>query len=151
MTPILNSLSETPYFRTYKVNLERECPFWAQQRFCNNGPCTVCECEDNDIPLFWKDQKEQSQPQGFGHKVTKTTDLSNAKFTDSFFDIGKPKKRKDNNVEFDCPESYKEWCVEDFDDSYGGVPDKDYIIVNLMENPETFTGYLGAPIWEAIY
>ena len=41
--------------------------------------------------------------------------------------------------------------VEDFDDSYGGVSEKDYIIVNLKENPETFTGYLGAIVWEAIY
>jgi hypothetical protein len=27
--PILKELKATPFFRTYKVNLERECPFWA--------------------------------------------------------------------------------------------------------------------------
>jgi len=54
-------------------------------------------------------------------------------------------------VEFACPESFKQWCVEDFDEQYGGVKAEDYMIVNLMENPETFTNYEGAPIWEAIY
>jgi len=27
----------------------------------------------------------------------------------------------------------------------------DYIIVNLMDNQESFTAYDGAPIWSAIY
>lgn len=36
ISPLLSELSLTPFFRTYRVNLERECPFWAQQRICNN-------------------------------------------------------------------------------------------------------------------
>ena len=71
ITPILNSLKETPYFRTYKINLERECPFWAQQRLCNNQQCAVCECEERDVPEFWAGAQEASQPMGFGHAVTK--------------------------------------------------------------------------------
>jgi ERO1-like protein alpha len=54
IAPILEKLKATPYFRTYKVNLERECPFWAQQRLCNNNKCVVCECEEKEIPIFWK-------------------------------------------------------------------------------------------------
>jgi ERO1-like protein alpha len=56
--PILATLKQTPYFRTYKVNLERECPLWAQERFCGNEQCAVCECEEKDVPDFWKDAKE---------------------------------------------------------------------------------------------
>ena len=41
--------------------------------------------------------------------------------------------------------------MEDFDTSYGGVKEADYSIVNLVENPETYTGYQGAKIWESIY
>jgi hypothetical protein len=44
----------TPFFRTYRVNMERECPFWAQQRLCNNHKCSVCECSDEEIPSFWR-------------------------------------------------------------------------------------------------
>lgn len=29
IAPLLNALSISPFFRTYRVNLERECPFWA--------------------------------------------------------------------------------------------------------------------------
>ena len=29
IAPILSQLKQTPFFRTYKINLERECPFWA--------------------------------------------------------------------------------------------------------------------------
>ena len=72
-------------------------------------------------------------------------------FTDSFFDVGNVVPARDNNVEFDCPESYAEWCVEDFDTSKGGVSESDYVIVNLLENPETYTAYEGSPIWDAIY
>ena len=60
ITPILNSLKETPYFRTYKINLERECPFWAQQRLCNNQQCAICECEDSEVPQFWAGAQETS-------------------------------------------------------------------------------------------
>ena len=44
IVPTLSKLMETPFFNHYKVNMERECPFWAQQRMCNNEQCAVCEC-----------------------------------------------------------------------------------------------------------
>jgi len=52
--PTLQKLTLTPFFRTYRVNMERECPFWAQQRLCNNHKCSVCECSDEEIPSFWR-------------------------------------------------------------------------------------------------
>ena len=54
ISPILASLKQTPFFRTYKVNLERECPFWAQARLCNSDKCSICECDAKDVPLFWQ-------------------------------------------------------------------------------------------------
>ena len=29
IAPVLNKLTETPFYRTVRVNIERECPFWA--------------------------------------------------------------------------------------------------------------------------
>ena len=29
ISPVLNKLTETPFYRTVRVNIERECPFWA--------------------------------------------------------------------------------------------------------------------------
>ena len=50
--------------------MEKECPFWAQQRMCNSNKCSICECEKNEIPLFWR--KEESQADMFGHVLEDT-------------------------------------------------------------------------------
>ena len=51
--------------------MERECPFWAQQRMCNNNKCSICECGDNSIPNYWKEQirSDESDMQGLSHKL----------------------------------------------------------------------------------
>jgi hypothetical protein len=41
--------------------MEKECPFWAQQRMCNSNKCSICECDDKEIPLFWKKQREEDE------------------------------------------------------------------------------------------
>lgn len=40
-----------------------------------------------------------------------------------------------------CARNDKEWCIEDQDGTYEEVKESDYILVNLLENPETFTAY----------
>ncbi len=54
--PLLQDLVRTPFFRTFKINIERECPFWASARMCTSHKCGVCECDENEIPHFWKEQ-----------------------------------------------------------------------------------------------
>jgi ERO1-like protein alpha len=49
-----------------------------------------------------------------------------------------------------CPQNDKEWCIEEKESDYK-LNEADYIIVNLMDNIESFTAYEGAPIWSAIY
>lgn len=41
--------------------------------------------------------------------------------------------------------------MEDQDGTYEKVNESDYILVNLLENEETFTAYKGGPVWSAIY
>lgn len=48
--------------------MERECPFWAQQRLCNSNKCGVCECEDKDVPKFWKKAQDEDQTSMGQHK-----------------------------------------------------------------------------------
>jgi hypothetical protein len=34
---------------------EQDCPFWVQEMLCGmQGGCSVCECDENEIPLPWK-------------------------------------------------------------------------------------------------
>ena len=51
----------------------------------------------------------------------------------------------------DCPQNDKEWCVDDQDGQYIEINEDDYILVNLLENEEKFTGYEGSPVWNTIY
>ena len=66
--PTLARIAASPYFRTFKVNMERECPFWAQQRLCNSDKCSVCECEKNDVPSFWDKKLKKDKKVQLGRK-----------------------------------------------------------------------------------
>jgi ERO1-like protein alpha len=124
MYPILQELKSTTYFRTYKVNMENECPFWAQQRLCNNNKCAVCECEDHEIPFYWQTQKDMSQ-----------SEMSLLSYMDAASSTIPQKE---------APESEYEWCADT-------EQDQDCIYINLEDNVETYTGYDGAEVWQAIY
>ncbi|RXK36590.1 endoplasmic oxidoreductin 1 [Tremella mesenterica] len=54
--PVIHSLVETPFFRHYKVDLYRECPFWHDNGFCMNRDCGVEEADESQIPEKWRRQ-----------------------------------------------------------------------------------------------
>jgi len=56
---LTEDLSETLFFKIFKVNLFNDCPFWAQEFLCTspNGRCQICQCDENEIPLPWKQEK----------------------------------------------------------------------------------------------
>ena len=43
------------------MNLENDCPFWAQIKMCNSGGCNVCRCDEKDIPTEWSKTDEAVQ------------------------------------------------------------------------------------------
>lgn len=48
--PRLRSLLVKDFFRYYKVNLMKECPFWVDDSKCAMRFCHVEQCEEKDIP-----------------------------------------------------------------------------------------------------
>ncbi|TXT12971.1 hypothetical protein VHUM_01372 [Vanrija humicola] len=52
--PKIHELVEHPFFRYYKVDLFRECPFWQENGFCMNRACSVEETEESEIPEKWR-------------------------------------------------------------------------------------------------
>lgn len=40
-----------------QVNLWCECPFWPDDGMCMLRDCSVCECEDEEVPAPWKHQE----------------------------------------------------------------------------------------------
>ena len=62
-------------------------------------------------------------------------------------DLSSRQSEVNKNKEIDCPQNDKEWCVEDQDGAYEKINEDDYILVNLLDNQETYTAYMGGPIW----
>jgi hypothetical protein len=54
--PKLHRLVQYPFFRHYKVDLYRECPFWYENGFCMNRACGVEAADESEIPEKWRAQ-----------------------------------------------------------------------------------------------
>lgn len=52
--PLLQSLAATPFMRYFKVSLYCDCPLWPDDGMCAMRDCSVCECEDDEVPTPWK-------------------------------------------------------------------------------------------------
>uniref|UniRef100_A0A3Q2P701 ERO1-like protein alpha n=1 Tax=Fundulus heteroclitus TaxID=8078 RepID=A0A3Q2P701_FUNHE len=48
--PKLQTLLESDYFRFYKVNLNKPCPFWTAGSHCGLRDCAVKPCSPNEVP-----------------------------------------------------------------------------------------------------
>ena len=51
LLPMLSNLTSQPFFRYFRVNLRSECPFWRENAMCFRRDCSVCECEESEVPL----------------------------------------------------------------------------------------------------
>ncbi|KAJ3293195.1 hypothetical protein HK104_004661, partial [Borealophlyctis nickersoniae] len=54
LAPILGDLVTTTFFRYWKVNLNKECPFWLENPLCILEDCSVIEADEREIPEEWK-------------------------------------------------------------------------------------------------
>ncbi len=117
----LEQLKKTLFFKIFKLNLEPECTIFQQEMICKSSQCQICECDENEVPKIW------TQP-------THSGEFLNTKIDDSF-----------NKWVDKYTINTKQWLLEEDVDS------KDGSYVNLLKNPEGYTGYRGAHIWNAIF
>ncbi|KAE8213930.1 hypothetical protein CF327_g2645 [Tilletia walkeri] len=116
----LQRLVRTPYFRYYKIDLFRECPFWHENGFCMNRACGVEQADEKDVPNQYH--------------------ISNLSSVDSL-DPG-------TNDLLSSSDDVSDYCY--WDDTTSG----DARYVDLVKNPERFTGYAGhsaSRVWKSIY
>jgi len=57
INPLLNQLVGQRFFQYFKLDLFTDCPFWVSEQFCGEGGCAICECDQDEVPLFWKQSK----------------------------------------------------------------------------------------------
>lgn len=120
--PHIVALAKMPYFRYFKLDLDKQCRFWDAQHFCVTENCAV-----EVLPEYnWTEVSSEHKPLKLGQ-------------------INRPQAT--GGVSDDS-----ETC-EDLD--YCHLDDDHHcVFVDLLENPERFTGYGGSQahdVWHAIY
>ncbi|PKI68048.1 endoplasmic reticulum oxidoreductin-2-like [Punica granatum] len=133
--PLLQELVKTPFFRYFKVKLWCDCPFWLDDGMCRLRDCSVCECPENEFPESLKHPS---------HRVLSSDDL--------MCQEGKPQAAVDRTLDKNTFRGWSEtdnpWTNDDETDN------AEMTYVNLLLNPERYTGYSGPSarrIWDAIY
>lgn len=151
LSPSLNAITQsTDFFAYYRLNLfDKTCPVRAwddETGTCGNIACKVDTLEDEkDIPLVWR-AKELSKLEG--PKAPHPGRLL------------QQERGSQRPLQGTLGDNVGESCVVEYDDE---CDDRDYCVpedesatakgdyVSLVENPERFTGYAGANVWDAIY
>ncbi|GLI59262.1 hypothetical protein VaNZ11_001109 [Volvox africanus] len=136
--PLLRHLVRTAFFRYFKVNIYCDCPLWPDDSMCSLRACSVCECEQSEVPQPWRQQEEE----GWCNTNQCAAELDS---------------RVNSTVDPDTAVrllNLKGW--RGFNNPWMAEPEgtDDYQYVNLLINPERYTGYAGDHahrIWNAIY
>jgi len=117
----LQKLKQTLFFKIFKINLDPECSVFNQEMICRDTACQICECSNNEVPRLWK------QPSGIDENIVTTIYDPFNKWVEKF------------NLDT------KQWLLKE------DIDPKDGTYINLLKNPEGYTGYRGAHIWKAIF
>lgn len=181
ISPLLSKIATTTFFRYFFVELERPCPFWKENGLCMMEACSVCTCPDEEVPKAWIESSAQTSADvddhDFGWISNKSStfgfhgdghdeSLGKISFSEN---LGKKAKQRQSGNSYG---GYKEvksaqksshffqqlYQTEDCDtlDEWTELhaPLSDVgVYVNLLQNPERFTGYAGQSarrVWTAI-
>ncbi|XP_054828772.1 ERO1-like protein alpha [Eublepharis macularius] len=142
--PRLQTLLESDYFRYYKVNLKKSCPFWNVNSHCGIRDCAVQPCQSDEVP------------DGIRSASYKYSEEANASAKDC--EEAERLGAVDESLSEETVEAVRQWTRhDDSADSFCEVddiqsPEAEY--VDLLLNPERYTGYKGPDawkIWNSIY
>ncbi|KAF7729955.1 hypothetical protein EC973_003368 [Apophysomyces ossiformis] len=139
----IQALVKTNFFRYYKLNLWRECPFWNDDGLCMNRDCSVATTDESSLPEEWREEAlsaVQISPAGSAFQPFKVCKYKDQDFcsVDDQWDGGGNCQRP----------------IVVYELSVTHLSYLDLVYVDLLENPERFTGYAGASagrVWKAIY
>lgn len=155
--PPLNSLLSRNYFKFFKVNLKKPCPFWADDSRCAMKGCHVCPCSPDDLPCGLKEEPSENK---YSTESNKPEEPSKEEEEEEQCE-GEDKNKlgaldttisRENLIAFETWKEHDDaqlnFCEQE--DEHSG--DMEY--VDLLLNPERYTGYKGASphrIWGSIY
>ncbi|KAL2633645.1 hypothetical protein R1flu_005124 [Riccia fluitans] len=129
---VLQELVKQPFFRYFKVKLWCDCQFWPDDGMCRLRDCSVCECPENEFPETHRNgQLKMDDPSCQEGKAVAAVD-----------------RTLDSRVFKGWTDTDNPWTADDERDN------EDITYVNLLLNPERYTGYIGPSpkrVWDAIY
>ncbi|XP_008335408.1 ERO1-like protein alpha [Cynoglossus semilaevis] len=143
--PKLQKLLQSDYFRFYKVNLDKPCPFWVVQSHCGLRDCAVKPCSPSDVPEGIRSSHQNK------YSAEANEDLEQCEKAHHLgaVDVSLSKETKEALLGWNkYDDDAERFCVADDEES----PDAQY--VDLLLNPERYTGYKGPEawhIWNSIY
>ncbi|KAF2986899.1 hypothetical protein EK904_003795, partial [Melospiza melodia maxima] len=159
--PRLNELLQSDYFRYYKVNLQKPCPFWEDNSHCGMRDCAVQPCPSDEVPdgIRAGSYKYSEEANSLAEECEEAKRLGAV--DDSLRKSGIRALSESFPLVFCSKETRQavlQWAQhDDSSDSFCEAddihsPDAEY--VDLLLNPERYTGYKGPDawkIWNSIY
>uniref|UniRef100_A0A8B9L401 Endoplasmic reticulum oxidoreductase beta n=1 Tax=Astyanax mexicanus TaxID=7994 RepID=A0A8B9L401_ASTMX len=145
--PLIQKLIERDFFRYYRVNLMRPCPFWPDDSHCAIKDCHVEPCPESKIPVGIKSGNYNKYSQA-------ANTIRDMKECEQANELGAINSTLSNQSK----EAFMDWAHhDDAQDHFCGLddetsPDAEY--VDLRLNPERYTGYKGPSawrVWNSIY
>lgn len=145
--PLISSLARRTFFRFFRVNMHRNCPFWHDDGRCVLKDCHVEECSEEELPGFIKGEKAAVRPviEDCDSVSEEEVELSTVNRTIST----EQREIFTNWQDYDYSED--NFCEVDAEQKNG---QEELSYVDLVLNPERYTGYAGhSPhrVWKAIY
>ncbi|XP_053315892.1 ERO1-like protein beta isoform X2 [Spea bombifrons] len=144
--PKLQRLQERDYFRYYKVNLKRPCPFWPVDGHCSIKDCHVEPCPESKVPVGIKS--------GNYNKYSAEANGEDLEACEQANELGAVNSTLSNQSQ----KAFIDWArYDDAQDHFCEIDDElapDAQYVDLLLNPERYTGYKGPSawrIWNSIY
>jgi len=151
--PQLHQLLQRNYFRYYKANTDRKCKFWERNWLCKAavGGCGVEACREDEIPTGIKGTTSQNN----NSKILPTSKCTESNVTKQLeIDMMSEVNR---TISERASHSFQKWKKHDSNLDFCDIEneeDENLIFVDLLKNPERYTGYDGEEshkVWRAIY
>ena len=138
--PLLKKVVGTPFFSHFEIDLCSSCELWEDQPQCRMRDCSVCECEE---PPVWSLEKNAG---------------GSSDSTDSYRHGGVVVAAVDSAVlggwETLAPAGPFGYGVHATSGGHGSGAEPTARVVDLLENPEGYTGYTGPSaekVWSAVH
>ncbi|KAL1428088.1 hypothetical protein MTO96_016982 [Rhipicephalus appendiculatus] len=151
--PILKSLLQKDYFRFFKVNLKRPCPFWPDDSRCALRDCSVTTCSEESLPKSIRGHERNYIPNDSVSKYSKEANEQDS-CDENHAGLGEV----DSTISDESYREFERWQKhDDSQDNFCEMDDESSAgmeYVDLSLNPERYTGYAGSSahrIWKSIY